>query len=190
MVFDAVLAQFPLFTVEPGCKFPEWSECVMDKPTTSPEKPEESFAHRVLYDPFQRLHDELDRIIHDYAPKVNATFSWHGRSPGKHSVPVNLVEHDDVFELLADVPGVSLDAVDVRLSNRSLVLCYSRNALPDGEFHLHEWETGDFYRSLELPGEVDASKIVATLKDGVLRLLLPKSKNVRKREHVIKVCGE
>jgi HSP20 family protein len=165
-------------------------ECDMDEPAMLPQKPEESFAHRVLYDPLQRLHDEVDRIIHDYVPKMNAAFPWHGRFSGKNFVRVNLVEHEDVFELLADVPGVSMDAVDVRLSNGSLVLSYSRNALPDGDLHLHECETGDFYRSVELPEEVDANKIVATLKDGVLRLLLPKSKNVKKRERVIKVCGE
>ncbi|WP_308910509.1 Hsp20/alpha crystallin family protein [Pseudokordiimonas caeni] len=162
----------------------------MDEHRISVQSPQESFAHRILHDPLHRIHHEVDRLIHDYAPKVNVALPWRGGHPGKTYVRANLVEHDEAFEILADLPGVVPGEVDIRLSDDSLVIEGNRGGEPEGHMHLHECDYGAFYRAVSLPGEVEAGKITASLRDGILQVILPKSKDKKKRERVITVRGE
>ncbi|MFH0910058.1 MAG: Hsp20/alpha crystallin family protein [Planctomycetota bacterium] len=91
---------------------------------------------------------------------------------------VDIYERKNATVLLADMPGVDDKSVEIALEKNVLTL--SGHVAPvsyEGYDPVYtEYETGDFERAFTLSSEVDQSRIQATVKDGVLRLTLPKVK--------------
>src|SRR5580765_1340284 len=87
--------------------------------------------------------------------------------------PVDIFERQDQLVIRAEVPGVQKDDLDVRIENGVLTLHGERKAESDvseGDTHLRERSYGSFTRSFALPTTVDAGKIAASYKDGVLEV--------------------
>ena len=100
---------------------------------------------------------------------------------------VDIIETPEELLLFADLPGVKSEDVDVRFENGELILhgrCQPRYN-PAG-FLLNEYEVGDYYRVFTLNENVDAEKINAELKQGVLTVHLPKSEAVKPRKISVK----
>src|SRR5947208_8706132 len=96
---------------------------------------------------------------------------------------VDIIETPEELLLFADVPGVRSEDVDVRFENGELILhsrCNPRG--PAANFLLNEYEVGDFYRVFALSETIDAEKINAELKQGVLTVHLPKAAAVKPRK--------
>jgi HSP20 family protein len=96
-------------------------------------------------------------------------------------------ETEDELVLYADLPGVKPDGVDVRFENGSLEIhgkCEPRQAGED--YLLSEYGVGDYYRAFTINEAVDADKIAAELKHGVLTVRLPKSEAVKPRKIAVK----
>jgi HSP20 family molecular chaperone IbpA len=97
---------------------------------------------------------------------------------GKVYAPgVDIIEKKDEIVLFADMPGVQEKSVDVTIEKNVLSIYGKVKPYePDGyRLGSSEYETGDYERTFTLTGEVDRERIQATLKDGVLRLVLPKA---------------
>ncbi|HKB56196.1 MAG TPA: Hsp20/alpha crystallin family protein [Lacunisphaera sp.] len=92
------------------------------------------------------------------------------------SIPVSLHEDKDNLQVIAELPGVARDDVNVELTDDVLSLSATRK---QGE------QTFTFEHSFTLPYAVQAEKIAAELKDGVLRLTLPKAEAVKPRKITI-----
>jgi HSP20 family protein len=90
---------------------------------------------------------------------------------------VDIVESDDALEILADMPGVTRDGVEVTLEQRVLrIRGRAELPLPDGVAPLYlEYEPGDYERAFTLSEAVDAAGIEARVRDGVVHLRLPKA---------------
>ena len=90
---------------------------------------------------------------------------------------VDIVEKDDALEILADMPGVTRDSVEVTIEQRVLSLrAQSDLAPPEGMAPLYlEFEPGDYERAFTLSDAVDPSRIEARVRNGVLHLRLPKA---------------
>ena len=90
---------------------------------------------------------------------------------------VDIVETGDALELLADMPGVTRDGVEVTLEQRVLtVRGRAEVRVPVGLAPLHlEYEPGDYERSFTLSDVVDPAGIEARVRGGVLQLRLPKA---------------
>jgi HSP20 family protein len=91
---------------------------------------------------------------------------------------VDLIETPDAVILEADLPGVKKEDVRVEVENGDLVLQGSRileQNHSEGQFHTMERSSGEFTRRIKLPESVDKTAIQAEFKDGVLRVILPKS---------------
>jgi HSP20 family protein len=89
----------------------------------------------------------------------------------------DIYETNDALVLVADMPGVSPDRLDVTLEKRELTI-RGRTAddQPEGHSPIYrEYEPGDYERTFVLSDEIDADKIGARLRDGVLHLTLPKA---------------
>jgi HSP20 family molecular chaperone IbpA len=108
------------------------------------------------------------------------------RTPGReveHITPsVDIYETDAEHVLLADMPGVSRDGLEIhvdrdRLTIRGRVAQMEAPQPQHREFGLH-----DYYRAFTLADDIDTDKITANLTDGVLRLVLPKSSRARVRK--------
>ena len=100
----------------------------------------------------------------------------------------DIYEVDDQIVIVADVPGASEDSIDVTLEKNILTInAFITPQAPDGFSLTHaEYEIGDYQRSFRLSNEIDREKIQATVKDGVLRLYLPKAAAAQARKISVK----
>jgi HSP20 family protein len=101
-----------------------------------------------------------------------------GGAAGRRWVPaMDLVETEDQLVLRADLPGLAKDDVDIEIKDGVLTIAGERKAEHErkGEgFYRVERAFGRFSRSLSLPDGIDAEKIAADFKDGVLEVRIPK----------------
>ena len=108
-----------------------------------------------------------------------------GNTPAPHppvdrlvfTPPIDIYETDAGLVLRADLPGVSLDTLELQVQDNKLTL-FGRmeQVVPENARLLHqEYETGDFLRSFILSDEVDHQHITAKLNNGVLEVVLPKA---------------
>jgi HSP20 family protein len=100
----------------------------------------------------------------------------------------DIYELDDQIVIVADVPGVDEKSIDVTIEKNILTINALVNpVLPQGySLSFAEYEVGDFQRSFRLSDEIDRKKIQANVKDGVLRLYLPKAKEALMRKISVK----
>jgi HSP20 family protein len=102
--------------------------------------------------------------------------------------PADICETRDNIVVLAEMPGVAPDGVDITLERRVLTI-RGRNA---GGEHTgyqrvyNEYADGDYERVFTLSENIDRDRIEATLKDGVLHLVLPKAETAKPRKIELK----
>ena len=104
--------------------------------------------------------------------------------------PVDIVESEVGITLLADMPGVSRDRLGVKVDGEQLVIEGAAEVkVPDDLELVHgEIRNPYFRRTFTLSRELDPTRIEANLKDGVLRLHIPKSEEARPRRIEVKVA--
>jgi len=101
---------------------------------------------------------------------------------------VDIFETETGLTLLADMPGVKTKDLDIDLRDDILTLA-GRVAPPEGADELdviREYRTGKYVRQFTVSEAIDQSKISAQLKDGVLRLVLPKAEKAVPRKITVK----
>src|SRR5690606_26227566 len=103
--------------------------------------------------------------------------------------PVDIFENADEYRLVADLPGVSEDDVDIDLERRELVVFAKRALVREGEALAVARREGDFRRVFRIPEEVDASRVEASLEHGVLQVRLPKSERAKPRRITVKAVA-
>lgn len=101
---------------------------------------------------------------------------------------VNLHDTGASLLLTAEVPGLTTGDLQIQLENDVLTLSGERKVEPPKGYTAHRRERGSlsFTRSLNLPAKVDAEKVTATLKDGVLTLDLVKAPTAQPRQIAIR----
>ena len=112
------------------------------------------------------------------------------RSETRHVVPpVDVFEDESGITLLADLPGVSRERLGVRVDGDTLLIEGSAEVPgPQGlELVYGEARVPAFRREFTLSRELDTSRIDAQLKDGVLRLAIPKAEDARPRRIEVRV---
>ena len=89
----------------------------------------------------------------------------------------DIFETDDGLVIVADMPGVSSDSVDVTLERNVLTIRGRTEDSPPQGFSpvYREYQTGDYDREFTLSEDIEAERIEAGCKNGVLRLFLPKA---------------
>jgi HSP20 family protein len=102
---------------------------------------------------------------------------------------VDIVETEAELTLYAEVPGVRPEDVDLRYEKGELLLHGRVQPRPGGRTALlQEYEEGDFFRAFTIHESIDAGRIAAECKNGVLTVHLPKVEAARPRQ--ITVRGE
>jgi HSP20 family molecular chaperone IbpA len=91
--------------------------------------------------------------------------------------PIDIYETVEGLVLIADLPGVSLESLELQVQdNRLTLLGRVPSAVPPEANLIHkEYEEGDFLRSFILSEEVDHERINARLNNGILEVILPKA---------------
>jgi HSP20 family protein len=107
---------------------------------------------------------------------------------GPHFTPrVDIYETDHELTLYADVPGVRPDGVDLRYERGELILHGKVQPRQQaGSYLLNEYEVGDFYRAFTIHESIDAGRISAECKNGVLTVHLPKVEAAKPRRIAVK----
>lgn len=99
----------------------------------------------------------------------------------------DIVETEDELILFGDMPGVDPEDLEVRFENEHVIVDGRVTPRHEGREHLYgEYGIGDFYREFRVNEAVDANKISAELKDGVLTLHLPKAEAVKPKRIEVK----
>ena len=96
--------------------------------------------------------------------------------------PVDIYETAEGLVVTADLPGVAKEGLDVRVENHLLTIRSKAAHIGSGEPVYREYGLVNFFRQFELNERVDASKISAELKNGVLTLNLPKAEEAKPRK--------
>src|SRR5207249_4196547 len=100
---------------------------------------------------------------------------------------VDILGNEEESLLLADLPGVKPEDVDVRFENGELIIdgrCAARHA--GANYLLCEYGVGDFYRAFSISEHIDWQKIAAELKNGVLTVHLPKAETAKPKKIIVK----
>ncbi len=97
---------------------------------------------------------------------------------------VDIVESKETILLVADIPGADENEADITLEKNVLTIKAAVQPLELEGYTLacHEYEVGDFERAFTISDEIDRDGIEAVVKDGVLRVVLPKSKHGRSKK--------
>lgn len=108
------------------------------------------------------------------------------RRPARPRAPrIDIYETEQSYVLLADVPGLSPDALEVIAEQDSLIV--RGEVEPSAPADYQEFELGDYFRSFTLTDDLDADKVSATLRDGVLHVEIPKSPGVLPKKIPVRV---
>ena len=103
--------------------------------------------------------------------------------------PVDIFENESGITLLADLPGVSRDRLGVRVDGETLVIEATASTVgpQDMELVYGEAQYPSYRRQFTLSRELDASRVEASLKDGVLKLSIPKLEEAKPRRIEVRV---
>lgn len=99
---------------------------------------------------------------------------------------VDILENDDEILLFADMPGVSREDVSVHIENGQLALSGKRKMATAGAASWEEFGEVEYRRVFSVPQAINVGKVGAELKEGVLRLRLPKAEAAKPRQVEIK----
>ncbi len=123
------------------------------------------------------VRDEMNRLFGEVFGRTNGgqEGSWFS---GAWTPPVDIYETDEALILQVELPGLSKDEVSVELKDNTLVLRGERkhsHEVKEENYQRMERTYGAFQRSFVLPATVDQNRVMASFKDGVLELKLPKA---------------
>mgnify|MGYP006296577345 CR=1 FL=1 len=96
----------------------------------------------------------------------------------------DIYENEDQIVIVADMPGVDEETVDITLEKNVLTINgYVEEVRPDEDYALAyvEYRVGDYVRRFSVSNQIDQENIEATVRDGVLHLYLPKVKPTTKK---------
>jgi HSP20 family protein len=174
--------------------------------TKLPVKTEETAAERSAaigdWRPFEGLRQEINRLFDDLGADI-----W--RSPFRRSLfdiepfwrrelswsafpAVDIVDKEKVYEITAELPGMDDKNIEITLSNGVLTINGEKTEEKEEkkkDYYRSERHYGSFRRSFQLPAGVDAEKIEASFKKGVLTLTLPKAAEAQKPDKKIPIAA-
>ena len=101
--------------------------------------------------------------------------------------PVDIYETSDGLVVVADLPCVDKDGIDVRVDNGVLTIEGRANYTPVHDAYYSEFSVINFFRQFQLDEEIDQERISAELKHGVLTIHLPKAQKAKPKQISVKV---
>lgn len=130
-----------------------------------------------------RLRGEMDRLFGRFGTPTGRAFS-----PTEYPA-VNILEDDDHLYLEAELPGMELNDLEIYVNRGNLLTLSGARKEPaydGGTWHRRERGFGRFSRVIELPSPVDAERVEAHFKQGVLTVQLPKEEHAKPRRIEVK----
>ena len=137
------------------------------------------------FDRLASLRDEMSRLF---------DFSWPSRDTGLFSgwsPAMDVYDDKDSLVVTCELPGLKKEEINIALHDGVLSVSgerkHERDAKEGGGTFRSERYFGKFQRSISLPTQVDAAKVKASYKDGVLEIVLPKAEEAKPRQIAVNV---
>lgn len=118
----------------------------------------------------------------------NRAFDEDTNEDNFRSMPMDIVEHDKEYEILANLPGFRKEHIKISVHDNQLLIEAKYTETKEetrGTVYRCERYSGSYRRNLLLPENSELNKISAKVEDGVLRLLIPKKEPTPQKEIVI-----
>ena len=127
-----------------------------------------------------RVRDGVDRLFESMLPAVTRTFNT---ISGIDGPAVNMLEDDSNIYIESEMPGVTLEDIELTITNDVLTIAGSRELDVPTETSIVRRERSEFSfeRAIALPSMIEVDAVEATMRDGVLTITLPKSQECRTR---------
>jgi HSP20 family protein len=129
---------------------------------------------------WREVQDLFNRFLHEgQAPVQEVEFH----------PPMSILETERDFIVELEIPGIDAKHAEVSMQGDTLIVRGEKKfeEVPDQRLHAQERYYGKFHRYIEIPYDIAAEKISADYKNGVLRVVLPKAPEAKKKEVEIKV---
>jgi HSP20 family protein len=152
------------------------------------------------WSPLANLRREIDRLFEDFPfgpwrssvarNVLDVEPFWRGELTFGKTPAVDIAERDKEYEITAELPGMEEKDIDVKYADGVLTIKGEKNEEKEEkrkDYYLSERRFGSFQRSFQVPNGIEADKIDASFKNGVLTVTLPKSAEAQKREKKIAI---
>jgi HSP20 family protein len=153
----------------------------------------------------QTLHDRMEQLNSAIARRAYELFENDGGTSGRdlvhwlqaesellHPAHMRILESEDAVTVQTEVPGFSVNDLQVSLEPRRVTISGSRESHGDGKSGKAVYQeqcSSELLRVVDLPAEVNASKATATLRNGVLELNMPKVAQVESKQPLVKAAS-
>jgi HSP20 family protein len=129
----------------------------------------------------ERFQQEMNRL-------AEQSFGYRNGA-GTNDPLMNVYTNDEAALVSVELPGYSPDDIEISVISESLTIQGERK--PDDiesgkKYHRQERSSGPFNRSIELPFPVDAEKVEASMKNGILTIQLPRAEDDKPRKIAVK----
>lgn len=102
---------------------------------------------------------------------------------------MNVTEDKDNYYIRAELPGIKSDELDISVTGDTLSIAGERKISEekgDVKYHRREREAGKFSRIVNLPSQINTSKVDARCVDGLLSIVMPKAETAKQKQIVVK----
>lgn len=138
---------------------------------------------------------DFGRIVEEFwrrpFPSLFGPERWWPISTIHEPMPaLDIYEEKGELVVKAELPGMSKEEIEVSLSDNALTISGEKKKaeeVKEKDYYRLERSHGVFSRVVELPADVEGTKVRASFKDGVLEIRLPKSEEAKRKEHKVKV---
>jgi HSP20 family protein len=160
-------------------------------------KPSEPALAGEAWRPFAVLRKEVDRLFDEFGDDfwrrpfrslAGLEKSWAQKLVA--SPAIDVAETDKAYEITAELPGIDQKNIEVNVANGGITIRGEKEQETEEkkkDYYLSERRYGSFERYFSLPEGVDADKIEASFKNGVLKVILPKTAEAQKPAKRIEV---
>jgi HSP20 family protein len=145
------------------------------------------FRELVSFREFERMRADMDRF---WDSSLEGGLRTRTEEGGEWLPSLDVAETKNELVVKAEVPGMDAKDFNISLSDGMLTVKGEKKQEreeKEADYHLVERSYGAFTRSIQLPTDVQSDKISASYENGILKVTLPKSEEVKKKEIRIKV---
>jgi len=129
----------------------------------------------VRWTPFLEPFEEMDKMLSEFSPSFRS-------SQGGYVPAIDMYEDKESVIVEAQLAGIDPDKVNVSIENDVMIIkgeSEKKSEVEEKNYYRKEIRRGSFYRSLQLPAHVDGANAKAVAEDGVLKISIPKSLEVK-----------
>ena len=130
----------------------------------------------------------MSTMLNMFDEFFNRAFEEDFEEENFRAMPMDIIERDKEYEILANLPGFKKDNVKITVHDNQLLIEANVEETKEekkGTIYCCERYSGNYRRNLLLPDNTDVSKISAKMEDGVLHLIIPKKEPTPQKEIVI-----